>query len=1136
MTNTEKSFTQAAQQAPGSLDGDAYIAAVNEAGQYAIWPARQALPAGWRPQSAAMPESACLSAIAAAWTDISPVTIRAAGPRAGDQQTAGRTAPGHHGRYVHELFDAQAARRPWPDAVVAAATRLTYRQLGQSANQLAHYLRGLGVGPETQVGVCLERGTEAIRCLLAVLKAGGAYLPLDPALPAARLAQMCSQVRPRVVLAGRAQAGALQETGARLLVLEDLAPALADHPVTAPDVRLHADNLAYVIYTSGSTGRPKAVAVSHGSLSCVLAQLTHEYRMSARDRVLQLAALGFDTSVEQILVTLLSGATLMLPAAGTVAAADLLGYLARKQVTVIDLTPAYWHQLLAGTEPGDERLRSVRLMITGGEAASRADCRAARQAAPAARLLNAYGLTETTITSTLFDVAADADLTASPVPAGLALEHAQVLVLDRNLNEVAAGQEGEIYIGGCGVARGYLGQPELTAQRFAPNPYSAVPGRRMYRTGDLGRWREDQNLQVIGRLDRQLKIRGFRVEPAEIERALTSHPGIGAAVVVAQDAASGNRQLVAYYTRRRHDALDPAVLDGTAPDRGTGDQPPDLPSDPSLRSFLAGRVPDFMIPAAFIALDQLPRSPAGEPDLPALAHRPAAASGPRGGYTPMQAGMSHLWSRVLKTGQVSLDDDFFALGGNSLLAAEMLARTRVMFGISASHIRPLTRSLLRDPTLRGFSTAAQDARAGRLTAEEGASRAELSLDTELDHPVKLGAGAPPDWQRPREILLTGATGFLGIHLLRALTTATAARVHCLVRADDTAHAWRRIAGAAQRYEVDLTMDRVVPVAADLAQPDLGLTAGAFSELARTIDIIHHAGALVNFIYPYEELRAANVAGTKELIRLASLYRGIPIHYVSTTTVLAGFGAMGVREVTESTPLAYADKLRMGYIETKFVAEELLRRAGRAGLPTAIYRPLDIAGDQRHGAWNTATEMCALIKFITDTSVAPDIDLPLDFVPVDICAAAIAYIAAHTEASGRTYHLASPKHALLGLLVDRLRQHGFGITEIPYDEWVDVLLEHAARNPGHPMTHFVPLFVDRIEESGLTVAEMYLEHVFPSYTWSNTEQALRGSDITFPAVDEKLLDLNIAHLMATGYLRAPGGGSYRPPGERYGQQA
>jgi len=542
-----------------------------------------------------------------------------------------------------------------------------------------------------------------------------------------------------------------------------------------------------------------------------------------------------------------------------------------------------------------------------------------------------------------------------------------------------------------------------------------------------------------------------------------------------------------------------------------------------------------MIPDAFVALDQMPLTPEGEPARGALEHPqiPLQRHHQREKRTPTQAGMSYLWSELLKKEQVNLDDDFFALGGNSLLAAEMLAHARVMFGISADYVRPLTRCLLRDPTLRGFAKATQDARAGRLAADGAETRVDFAREAELDVPALLNAnpqGPRPNWKRPLEILLTGSTGFLGAHLLSELLATTTARVWCLVRARDASHARQRIADAAARYELaDLPADRVVPLPGDLSSPGLGLSPGEFRELARSTDIIYHAGAIVNFIYPYEELRAANVTGTREVIRLAGLYQGIPVHYVSTTAVLAGLGAMGAREVTEDTPLAHADRLRIGYVETKFVAEELLRSAGRAGLPVAIYRPLDIVGSRRTGVWNTATEMCALIRFITDTGLAPDIDLPLDFVPADICAAAIRHISSLETATGRTYHLASPKYALLGSLVDRLREHGFRISKIPFGVWVSELLRHAAHNPSHPMTTFLPLFLDRDKESGLTLAEMYLEHIFPHYTRSNTEQALKGSGIIFPPVDGGLLDRNIGRLIATGYLRAPG----QPPARLLG---
>jgi thioester reductase-like protein len=323
---------------------------------------------------------------------------------------------------------------------------------------------------------------------------------------------------------------------------------------------------------------------------------------------------------------------------------------------------------------------------------------------------------------------------------------------------------------------------------------------------------------------------------------------------------------------------------------------------------------------------------------------------------------------------------------------------------------------------------------------------------------------------------------------------------------------------------------VVPLPGDLARPRLGLSPGQFRALAERIDVIYHVGAAVNFIYPYEELRAANVTGTREVIRLAGLARGIPVHYVSTTAVLAGLGVAGVREVTEDTPLAHPGRLRIGYVETKYVAEELLRNAGRAGLPVAIYRPLDITGSLRTGAVSTATELCALIRFITDTGLAPDIALPLDFVPADVCAAAIRHIS--LGSGGGTYHLGSPRPALLGDLAGRLRVHGFGVEPVPFGAWVDELLRHSAHHPSHPMTPFLPLFVDRDPGSGLTVAEMYLEDVFPRYGRRRTEQALAGSGIAVPPVDDRLLDRVIGRLIATGYLtarRAPVAGGSRPAG-------
>jgi amino acid adenylation domain-containing protein/thioester reductase-like protein len=1149
---------------------DAFVVVVNDQDQRALWRAGLDVPSGWRRASAVMARGECLAVIDRAWPDIAPASVRA-DARGGDAGVAGGGASptgggGANGdRLVHEVVAEQAVRRPDAVAVIAGRTQVSYRELDSSANRLARYLGEFGAGPEAVIGVYLERGVDVIRAILAIMKVGAGYLPLDPSLPPERLNTICSQMRPAAVIAARADA--FPGAGTRLLPLGELADELAGRPETAPTAGLQPDNLCYAIYTSGSTGDPKPVAVSHRNLACVIAELAGEYAMTDDDRVAQMASMAFDTSIEQVFVALTSGATLLLPPPGTMAPSELLRRIERRHATVLDLTPAYWHQLLALTGPADERLRSVRLMITGGEPADPEVCRTALQAAPWARLLNAYGLTETTITSALFDVGAGLPPPDQPVvavvPVGRPVGRARITVVDEELNPVPAGTAGEICIGGPPVARGYLGRPALTAERFVPDPGGAR-GSRMYRTGDLGRWLADGNLEVLGRMDRQLKVRGFRVEPGEIETVLAGHPDIDQVAVVASTRSSGDTRLVAYYT---------PSADATAK-AGTGTR---HPSAASFRGYLLDRLPGYMIPAAFVARHRLPTSPerdelaalqaaahqaAAQPDAAqqAAAQPDATQQGPasqeaarqtetapteaapteaaqsvarprvpkqRDRLTPTQSGLAALWARLLHREHVGLDDDFFALGGNSLLAAEMLAGTRASFRIPSDSVRPLTRCLLRDPTLRGFAAAVRDARSGRLGADGDQPEIDFVAEAALDVIIRRD-GVPsrprPDWRNPREILLTGATGFLGAHLLRELLAATDARVLCLVRAGGEGEVTHRIEQAAARYELPAPPEgRVIPLPGDLGQPGLGLSGAQFRDLARTLDIIYHPGALVNFIYPYQELRAANVAGTRELIRLAGESRGIPVHYVSTTAVLAGLGVEGTREVTEETPLDYPEQLRMGYVETKYVAEELLRNAGRAGLPVAIYRPLDIVGSIRTGAWSTSTEMCALIRFMTDTGLAPDIDLPLDYVPADVCAAAIRHISVTAGATGRTYHLASPEHALLGDLVGQLRDRGYGIDDVAFGDWVSELARQAALDPSHPMAAFMPLFVDRDGPTGLTVAEMYLAHVFPSYSRTNTERALRGSGIAFPPVSGGLIDRNIDRLMQSGYLPSPSSG-------------
>jgi len=982
---------------------------------------------------------------------------------------------------VHELFAVRVATQPDRTAVVHGDTSISYAELERRANSLANGLTRQGVGRDSVVMVHLDRSIDTIVSLLAIWKAGAAYLPVEPGAPESRIQTFVKETGCATVITHERDLSRFADLPVTAVT------AAADFPATAPKSRVAGADAAYIIYTSGSTGTPKGVVVEHQSLSYLAGELVDHYGITPDDRVLQFASVSFDTSIEQITVALLGGATLVLPDHAW-APSELADRLRHHDVTVMDLTPAYWRQVLAA----DARALPVRLVIVGGEAVNAADCRTALELMPEVRLVNAYGLTETTITSCVMDLTGDVLSARGTAPVGRPLPGTVIQVLDEHGVPVAPGERGEIYIGGRGVARGYLS--EDGRGRFQADPFATEPGARRYRTGDLGAWTADGVLEVVGRIDRQLKIRGFRVEPGEIEATLATHPDVAAVAVTAYEPG----RLAAYLT-----ASNP--VDGK-----------------ELREFAARYLPDYMVPTAFVVLSELPLKTNGKVDLAAL---PTPISSEKDSAEPIdlfERAVARLWRQVLKVERVGSDDNFFELGGNSILAAELLAKVRGSLGVLITQVRPLIRLLLEDATLHSFAQAVRAARAGTLAGDDTRKRVDFATECELGVDIPGVVTDPANWADPRHIFLTGATGFLGAYLVRELLSTTDATVHCLVRADNAETAMTRLrANTLHYFGDDLTSyrDRVVAVPGDLGTPGLGLSEEDFDRFARTVDVIHHPGGLVNFIYPYSHMRPANVEGTREIIRMAARHRNIPVHYTSTMAVIAGFGTAGVRHVDEDTPLAHADHLSVGYVESKWVAEQLLLQAAQQGLPVAIYRAADISGDRVHGAWNIATEMCAMKKFVVDTGKAPIAELPLDYTPVDVFAAAVAHIAATSLPRGDVYHLTNPGKVNISELADRLRAYGHEIREVSWTEWVDEMVRIAVEQPDHPMTPFAPLFIDRCATGQMSVAEMYLEDTFPEFSRTNVVTALRGSGIEIPVVCADMLDRYIAYLTGIDFLKA-----------------
>lgn len=983
--------------------------------------------------------------------------------------------------------------------------QITYAELDARAHQMACRLRSRGIGRHSVIMVCMERSIDLVAAMLAVLKTGAAYLPVEPGVPEQRMTRYLAETRCAAVITGTADRDRAGAYGIPSFSPLDLDQSPGQTPVGPPEEVPRGSDAAYVIYTSGSTGVPKGVRVDHASIGYLLSEINERYGIGPADRVLQFAATTFDTSIEQMLVALLNGATLVLPDY-LWAPSELADRLVGHHVTVMDLTPSYWRAFLSELADAPVEV-PVRLTLVGGSAVHADDCRAALRLMPGSRLVNAYGLTETTITSCTMEITADILPGQGPAPVGRPLPGTVVHVLDENLQPVPAGAQGEICIAGHGVARGYVTE-EADHTRFLPDPYAERPGVRMYRTGDLGRWTSGGHLEISGRTDRQIKVRGYRVEPAEIEAALVSHPLV-TDVAVKTYSRRGERETAAYYV--------------TAPGA-------EAPAARDLRAHVTGSLPSYMVPSAFVRLAGMPLKTNGKADLEALpepgdteaAVPTVPARAPERTASLVERAVAGIWCQVLGTDRVEPEDNFFDLGGDSIRAAQLLAKVRASLGVMITQVRPLIRLLLDDATLRGFAAAVESARAGALSSDD-VNRVDFTAEAALDTSIQRTPMDSASWQHPEHIFLTGATGFLGIYLLRQLLATTDATVHCLVRADEHTHAMARIQANARHYFQgdDLAeyreRGRIAALPGDLAKPQLGLSAAEFDRLAGTVDVIHHPGGLVNFIYPYAHMRAANVDGTREVIKMAARYRNIPVHYTSTMAVVSGFGTAGVRRVTEETPADHADHLSVGYVESKWVAEALLQNAAGEGLPVAVYRAADISGDQESGAWNTATEMCAMKKFIVDTGTSPVAELPLDYTPVDIFAAAVAHIAARKLPEGEVYHLTNPGKVNVSHLAERLRAHGHTIRDVPWDEWLDEVVKVAVEHPGHPMTPFAPLFIDRCSTGEMSVAEMYLETTFPVFARDNVEAALCDSGIEIPPVDARMLDRYIQYLTSIDFL-------------------
>jgi amino acid adenylation domain-containing protein/thioester reductase-like protein len=912
-----------------------------------------------------------------------------------------------HDKTIHQLFEEQVLSTPNKIALVFENDCLTFEDLNRKANRYARLLRDRGVTSGTIVGLLADRSLEMIIGILAILKAGGAYLPLDPSHPAERIHYILADSDARLVLTQPHLAASIKDLD--YLALGET----SNHPVddsNLANVNTPSD-LAYVLYTSGSTGKPKGVMVEHHSVVNFFTAMEREVELSGKT-MLSVTTICFDIFVFESLLPLVKGLTVVIAnEEQQLVPWKLKDLIEDQQVNIIQTTPSRM-LMLTSDEVFISSLKTVTDIILGGEPLPEYLLERLRMNT-SARIFNGYGPTEATIYSTFKDVTDDAMITI-----GHPVANVQAYILDKRLNPVPCGFMGELYIGGEGVARGYLNRSDLTEERFLPNPFRPVG--RMYKTGDLAKWDRDGNLHFAGRKDQQVKIRGYRIELGEIEQTLQEHEQVSEAVVVAKMDDNNTQYLCGYLI------ADPGL---------------DI-SD--LRKYLAVYLPEYMIPSVFVTLDEMPINQSGKvcrrtlmeiPDIPASTS--AIYSEPRNEVDEI---LAREWADKLKINQVGIDDNFFELGGDSLKIV------RILVSLLPFNWDLTARDFYHYQTIRILSDKI------RGVGEE------VKWDSNIKDiavvPFKHDPGnlqISPKKIKLGNVLLTGATGFLGSHLLKDLLTMTDAEVYCLIRENSQTEAEHRLANVLDFYFpgaiIHAVLKRVHVYHGDITLPNWGLIDSQFKELDQTINTVIHSAALVKHYGGYNQFEQVNVNGTKSILDFC-MQGNKRFHYISTTSV-SGYYLVnqntGQRVFTENDLYIGQHYYENVYVRSKFEAENLILQHMTKGINATIHRIGVLAGRYSDGQFQANINDNALynrlrsiiqLGFVQRDYQTMNIELS----PVDYCSRAIVLLASIEESNCHIFHVFNHKTIRLTDLTEAAHKCGYPIETLNRSDYENKIKE------------------------------------------------------------------------------------------------
>ena len=1108
------------------------------------------------------------------------------------------------------------------DDMMPPASRVrtvTFGELDRTSNVVAHHLLQSGVQRGEVVTVYAHRGVDLVVAVLGVLKAGATFSVIDPSYPPSRQNIYLQVARPRALVVLR-KAGTIHEQVRRCIQEElelrteipalelrsdgallggstdkgdvlDKVQVLASEPT---GIVLGPDSIATLSFTSGSTGIPKGVQGRHYSLTHFFPWMGERFGLSEKDRFTMLSGIAHDPIQRDIFTPIFFGAELHIPTAEDIGTPGrLAAWMATSKATVTHLTPAMGQLLSAQATTPIDTLRNAFFV---GDILTKRDCTRLQALAQNVRIINMYGTTETQRAVSYFAIPPASQEPAflqrqkDIMPAGQGMIDVQLLVVNRNARQetCAVGEIGEIYVRSGGLSEGYLGQPDVTAEKFLNNwlatgleipdtlrgtpegQFWKGPRDRMYRTGDLGRYLPDGTVECTGRADDQIKIRGFRIELGEIDTHLSRHPSVRENVTLVRRDKDEEKVLVSYFVPTDDSTPEEREDDISLPAGPSGDllrrirQYNRLIKD--IRDSLKLKLPSYSVPTLFVPLARMPLNPNGKVDKPALpfpdtvlAQRMAQVSNAQAETRELSAterAIAEVWKQLLPglADPVPLDESFFDLGGHSILATRLVFQLRQKLGV---HV-PL--GLVFDaPTIAQLAAATEKISSGGTdflvaapdTAKENALSGDLDyakdaqvLESEL--PASFMRATPAG--EPRVVLLTGATGFLGAYVLADLLDKRrnlVQKVYVHVRANDAGSAQRRLrdalAGRGLWREAWEQEGRVQAVVGDLSKPHLGLNDEDWAHLAKEVDVIVHNGALVHWVYPYSKLRAANVLSTMAVMRLANEGRPKSVAFVSSTSALdteyyIRFSDTSAQGVLESDSLdGSASDLKSGYGQSKWVAERLLMAAASRGLAAVIIRPGYVVGDSKTAVTNTDDFLFRLIKGSAQLGLIPDMNNTINMVPVDHVArvTSLAGLAAtqwpeNRQTHAAVFHVTSHPTIRYNEFLGALIEYGWNVRPVEYLEWRTALENHVLASAAAGNTG-----LDADSNALFPLLHFVLDDLptstkSPELNDANTTKLLTEAhelDVV-RGVDVPLVGLYLSWLVAVGFLPPPASKSAR----------